>query len=311
MNGIEQPLSWRRRLLGVMLVNLATMTWAGNAVVGRWIRDDVGPLTITALRFSVATSLLMLLLRGKPVEERRLGGDRWLLMGMGLTGVLGFSPLLYQGLHYSTAVNSSLIQGFSPLITALLAGLLIREPVTRGQFGGAVLGLFGVVGLISGGSLAFLGGLDFNLGDLMFVAAAVAWAFYSVFGRRVMGHRSAISTTAMSGLISLPPLLLAAAVEWSYVPFQARPGTLAALAYICLVPTIVGYSCWNGAVQILGAGGAMVFYNTLPLYGALLGAALLHEDLGSTHLLFGGLILLGGLWGSWGGMRQVVGKGGS
>jgi drug/metabolite transporter (DMT)-like permease len=49
-------------------------------------------------------------------------------------------------------------------------------------------------------------------------------------------------------------------------------------------------------LETLGAGGAMVFYNTLPLYGAVLGAALLGEPLGMIHFVFGGLIIAGGLW---------------
>jgi drug/metabolite transporter (DMT)-like permease len=44
----------------------------------------------------------------------------------------------------------------------------------------------------------------------------------------------------------------------------------------------------------------MVFYNTLALYGVILGAALLDEPLGLVHFVFGGLILAGGLWASLG-----------
>ena len=46
----------------------------------------------------------------------------------------------------------------------------------------------------------------------------------------------------------------------------------------------------------LGASGAMVFYNTLPLYGALLALLLLNETLGLAHLVGGALIVGGGLW---------------
>jgi drug/metabolite transporter (DMT)-like permease len=72
--------------------------------------------------------------------------------------------------------------------------------------------------------------------------------------------------------------------------------TAAAIVHICVVPTIIGYWSWNRAVRILGAGGAMVFYNTLPLYGVILGAVFLAEPLGVIHFIFGGLILGGGLW---------------
>ncbi len=293
-------LSWRTRLWGVALVNLATMVWATNAVAGRWLREDIGPLTLTALRISVASMFFCWLLRGRPAEERRFRPHLWWLLGMGLTGALGFSLLLYLGLHYSTAVNSSLFQGFSPLITALLAWRVIGEPVSRAQLGGAVLGLAGVTGLISGGSLDYLLGLNFNLGDVLLLGAAVLWAFYSVFGRQVMRQRSPVSATALSSLLVLPLAWGLAIWELSSVPVNLTAATVAAIVHVCVAPTLLGFWAWNRSVQLLGTGGAMVFYNTLPLYGALLGALVLSEPLGTTHMAFGGLILLGGVWGTLG-----------
>ena len=75
-----------------------------------------------------------------------------------------------------------------------------------------------------------------------------------------------------------------------------RLETIAAITHICIVPTIIGYWAWNRAVRALNAGGAMVFYNTLPLYGVLLGSTLLNEPFGTAHIISGGLILGGGLW---------------
>jgi drug/metabolite transporter (DMT)-like permease len=296
--------SWRKRALGVMFVNLATMCWATNAVLGRWLRDDIGPLTLTTLRFTVATAFLGILLRGRPPQERRYGKDKWWIIAMGLAGVVGFSPLLYLGLRYSTAVNSSLIQGFSPLITALIAGLIIHEPVTKRQMAGAILGIIGVAGLLSNGSLTFLLRLRFNPGDLILLASAVLWAFYAVFGRRVMRNRSPVAAIALSNFISLPLIAAAAAFELQYIAINLRIETIAAIVHICVVPTIIGYWSWNRGVTTLGAGGAMVFYNTLPLYGAILGAALLGEPLEVIHYFFGGLIITGGLWATLGKEHQ-------
>lgn len=287
---------WRKQALGVIFVNLATMCWATNAVLGRWLRDDIGPLTLTTLRFTVATAFFGVLLRGRPLQERRYGKDKWWIVAMGLAGVVGFSPLLYLGLRYSTAVNCSLIQGFSPLITALIAGWIIQEPVTSRQLTGAIAGLIGVAGLLSHGSLTFLLQLQFNPGDLILLCSAVLWAFYAVFGRRVMHNRSPVAATALSNFISLPLIAAAAVFELQHISINLRPETIAAILHICVVPTIIGYWSWNRGVRTLGAGGAMVFYNTLPLYGAILGAALLGEPLGLIHYVFGGLIIAGGLW---------------
>lgn len=51
-----------------------------------------------------------------------------------------------------------------------------------------------------------------------------------------------------------------------------------------------------GRLVFLGAVSAMVFYNTLPQYGALFGVLLLGETLGPAHLAGGTLILSGGLF---------------
>jgi drug/metabolite transporter (DMT)-like permease len=212
--------SLQTKLWGVILVNMATMAWATNAVLGRWLRDDIGPLTLTALRFTVATAFFGLLLQRRLPQERRYGKDRWWILAMGLAGVVGFSPLLYLGLRYSTAVNCSLIQGFSPLITAVIAGVIIQEPVIRRQKTGAILGLIGVSGLISGGSPTFLIRLQFNPGDIVLLSAAFVWAFYSVIGRRVMRNRSPVSATALSNFVGLPLLLVAAVIEVRHIPLN-------------------------------------------------------------------------------------------
>jgi len=283
-------------LVGIGLVNLATLTWATNMALGRWLRADIGPLTLAASRFLIASLIYAVLLRRRPEEERRLGTDRWLVLGMALTGVTLFAPTLYLALRFTTAVNATLINGFGPLITGVLATLLIREPMSRRQLTGAVVGIFGILILISGGSLAFWRETQVNIGDVIAIAAVTLWGLYSVLGRRVMRHRSALSATAYSSFLGLPLLLVAAIWEMQRLPVHSDGMLLAAILYIGVAPTVVGFLAWNAGVRRLGASGAMVFYNTLPLYGALLGTLFLGETLGVFHLIGGLLIISGGLW---------------
>jgi len=282
--------------VGIGLVNVATLTWASNMTLGRWLRDDIGPLTLAASRFLIAASCLAALLGRVPEEERRLGEDRWLLVGMALSGVVLFTPALYLGLQHTTAVNATLINGTGPLITGLLAALLIGERMSRRQLSGAALGLAGVIALISGGRLRFWQTMDSNLGDLIVLGAVALWALYSVLGRQTMRRRSALSASAYAALLGLPLLLLAAIWEIRASGFAFRLNLIPPLLYIGIAPGVIGFLSWNAGVRRLGASGAMVFYNTLPLYGALLGHFLLGETLGVTHLIGGALIVGGGLW---------------
>ena len=289
----EQP---RSKLAGIALVNLATLTWATNMALGRWLRADIGPLTLSASRFLIASVIFALLLLRRPIEERRLGQDRWLLLGMALSGVAFFAPALYLGLRFTTTVNATLINGFGPLITGLLATQLIHEPMSRRQITGAIVGLIGIVILLSGGSPAFWQDAQVNVGDLISLGAVALWGLYSVLGRRVMRHRSALSATAFSAFLGLPLLLLAAAWELQQLPVHVRPQLILAVLYIGIVPTVIGFLAWNAGIRRLGASGAMVFYNTLPLYGALLGTIILSESIGPGYLFSAVLIIGGGIW---------------
>jgi drug/metabolite transporter (DMT)-like permease len=289
------------RLAGIGLVNLATLTWATNIMLGRWLREDIGPLTLAASRFFIASLFFAILLRRQPSEDRRLGQDRFLLLGMALAGVATFAPTLYLALRFTTAVNVTLINGFGPLITGLLAALLIHEPMSRRQAAGAIVSLAGIIILISGGSFTFWQKTNLNIGDLISIGAVTLWGLYSVLGRRVMRRRSALSASAFSAFLGLPLLVVAAAFELRHLPVDISPDGQAvrlilAILYIGVAPTVVGFLAWNAGVRRLGASGAMVFYNTLPLYGALLGTLFLGESLGPAHLVGGMLIVGGGIW---------------
>jgi drug/metabolite transporter (DMT)-like permease len=286
----------REQLEGILLVNLATLTWATNMTLGRWLRNDVGPLTLAAARFFIASLIFLILLRRRLPHERLPGQDRWLLLGMALSGVVLFSPMLYLGLRFTSVVNATLINSFGPLITGVLAAALIAEPMSRRQITGALAGLIGVLVLLSKGSLALWDQASGNVGDVIVLGAVSLWAMYSVLGRKVMQGRSAMSSTALSDLLGLPILLVAALFEAQGQTIDLRPQVSLAILYIGIVPTVIGFLSWNTGVRRLGASGAMVFYNTLPLYGALLGFLLLGESITLTHVLGGALIIGGGLW---------------
>jgi drug/metabolite transporter (DMT)-like permease len=281
---------------GIGLVNLATLTWATNMVLGRWLRDDIGPLTLAAARYTTASLLFAALLQRRPPDDRRPGRNRWWFLGMALSGVVFFTPTLYLGLRLTTAVNATLINGLGPLITGILAALLIREPMSGRQIVGAVVGLAGVIVLIPGGSLSSWQAMRNNVGDLVVLGAVALWGLYSVLAHRAMRRCSALSATAFSAFLGLPFLLLAAAWELRSFPVVASPELILAVLYIGIAPTVIGFLSWNAGVRRLGPSGAMVFYNTLPLYGALLAHLLLGEPIGPSHLLGGALIVGGGLW---------------
>lgn len=296
MGGVLIKSDNAKRLFGIVLVNLATLLWASNSVIGRLLKDSVGPITISALRFWVAAIIFAWLLRHRPPEERRVGRDIRLLIAMAFTGIVLFSPILYLGLRYTTAVNCSLINGLAPLITGIFATLIIKEPMSARQISGALAALGGVLMLISGGSPILWQMAVFNIGDIIILISVAIWGLYSVISSKTMRRRSAVSATAFSTFIGLPVLILLALWEQQTIPALFDWQSVLGLLYLGVGPAAIGFVAWNAGVARLGASGAMVFYNTLPVYGALLGFIFLGEPLGIHHLIGGLLIVGGGIW---------------
>ncbi len=278
-----------------IFVNLATLFWAGNVTLGRALRDQVGPFTLAAARVSIAALLFLLLLRHRPPEEHRPGRAWPWLLGMAITGVAGFPVLLYLALRYTTASNASLINGTGPLMTALLAGWLLRDRLTRGQLAGALLSLIGVLLVVGGGPTGVRNGFTLNPGDLIMVANVALWGLYSIMSRIVTRARSTVWATTFSAWFALPFLLPAAVLEWRQTPPSLTGPVLLAMLYIGVFAAFLAFLAWNEGVRRVGPSGAMAFYNMLPVFGALLAALFLGERLAPGQLMGGALVIVGGL----------------
>lgn len=285
----------RQTIKGILLVNVATCAWATNLMIGRSLRGQIGPVTLTAARFLIAALVFAALLIRKGPEERRPGKDIPMLLVMALTGVVLFAPTLYYGLVFTTAMNATLINGIAPIITAALAAWFLHEAFSLKQLLGSMLALGGVAFILFGNSAEARDSFALNEGDLLVVLAVVFWSMYSVALRRVVLRRSPLSATGLSIFMGLPVLIALAVLECIANPVVWSIRLIALVVYVGLIPAALGFICWSAGVKLLGAGGAMVFYNTMPLYGALFAFMLLGETLGPAQLLGGALILGGGL----------------
>ena len=105
-------------------------------------------MLLALIRFVIASLLLLPLAQsrgGLALLPRPLPLGRLVLMG--LTGVTLFFAGSNLGLVYTSAADAALIQGAIPVVTTVLAVLVLRERVDRWRIGGIGVAMFGV-GLI-------------------------------------------------------------------------------------------------------------------------------------------------------------------
>ena len=281
---------------------LTTFFWGGTFVAGKWAVGEAPPFFVAFLRFAIASVVLWALVawRGRGGSGERFplpnGGAQWAgLFSLGLTGVFLYNFVFLTGLSWTSATNGSLIVAFNPTLTAVLSAWWLKERVRSVQAGGLLLSLLGVGVVITRGSVDVIRSLSFNPGDLLMLAAPLAWALYTILGKMVIARFPPLVATAYASLFGTLLLLPAAAIEGSLLTGATRLSVYGwiAVLQLALLGTVVGFVWWYEGVERLGASRAAVFVNLVPLFGVLLSALILSESLMVSQLAGGILVVAG------------------
>ncbi|OGQ73226.1 MAG: hypothetical protein A2W73_07805 [Deltaproteobacteria bacterium RIFCSPLOWO2_12_55_13] len=272
---------------------LPPLFWSSNFILGRALVDRVPPWTLNTGRFVVAAVILIPLLlyrQGWPAVPRKFIVP---LVLMSLTGVFAFNAVLYTGLHYTTAINATLVNAATPVTTAGLAWLLIAEKMTGRRILGIFLSFAGIGWIVSQGSLQTLASLHFNPGDIIIFFATALWGFYCVMAKPLMQYFSPLALTAMTTGIGAVFLLPAAFFELSSTPAQFGGYELLAILYLGIFPSFLSFLLWNRSVLTFGPGRATLVYNTIPFFAIILSAIFLGERLMLYQGVGGAVIIVG------------------
>ncbi|MGF7148434.1 drug/metabolite transporter (DMT)-like permease [Sphingomonas zeicaulis] len=277
-----------------VMLGIVMLLWAGNSIIGRAVRNDIPPFTLTFVRWTGAVLVLLPFAARHLIAERRAILAAWRpILLLAATGVIAFNALLYTALHHTTATNGLLIQAAIPAFVLLFDRIAFGTRPAAAAVAGVAISMVGVATIVFRGDLHAIGSFRFATGDLLVLAAVVAWAVYTIALRlRPAIHPlSLLATTFMIGAVAMLPLAL---TEWQrIIAIEARPGVIAAFAYVAVLPSVVAFFLYNAAVDALGPARPGQAITLMPLFGALLAAPLLGEDLHGYHLAGMALILSG------------------
>jgi drug/metabolite transporter (DMT)-like permease len=252
----------------------AVCIWAGFIVVSRLgVRTSLTPWDVAAIRFAVAGLLLLPYAMRQGLALDRLGwlGVAAIVAGCGAPMVL----LVNAGLLFAPAAHAgALFPGVTPLMVAILAAAILKEAFTIQKSVGLVLIAAGAVGIVCGTGGAI--GTAQNIGHAAFLAAALAWAGYTVAMRRA--RLDGLHAAAIAAVGSLVLYLPAYALIAGGRIFQAPIFDIALQAIVQGVLTaIVALLLYGRAVGILGATRGAAFVALTPAMTALLGIPVLGE----------------------------------
>lgn len=247
-----------------------------------------GPFALIELRVGLAAAVLvpLLALQGGASELF----SRWRpLLVIGLTAsALPFVLYAWASLSV-TAGFASIVNATTPMFTALVAWMWLKEKLSTMALIGMVVGVFGVVILVWGKVSFKEGGSGWAV--LACLGATLSYGVAGSLTKRYMTGVSPMVTAAGSQLYAAV-LLLAPAIAWwpAQTPALSVWGAAAVLAVVC---SGLAYVLFFRLMSRLGPTRTVTVTFLIPVFGMIWGAALLDETVSLSMLVGCAVILLG------------------
>jgi drug/metabolite transporter (DMT)-like permease len=274
-------------LIAYALLATATLSWSGNIVIGRAIRNDLPPLGMSFWRWFLCCLVLLLFTAPKFKRSLPVLKREWkLLLVMASLGIAAFNPLQYVSLHTTTAINVTLILATCPAFMALFSVIFLKDRLGWAQVAGILVSFIGVAIVITNGDLLSLLNVTFTVGDIWMLLAAVVWAFYSITLKlrpAALDPMVMLSTITGIGATILLPIYI-----WESMTIQTMPVTATSfltIGYITFIASLLAYVCYNKGVSLIGPAKAGVAIHLMPGWVALLAFVFLGERLESHHIV--------------------------
>ncbi|EKN63255.1 DMT family transporter [Schinkia azotoformans] len=295
MEDIEVPKheSWeymRKQLLYVQLL-FVMMVWGFNVIAIKIIVEQFFAVTITSLRIFLAAIVVWLLLRIQ--KKIRLPQKReilFILVAM-FVGIVGHHYFLSVGLTGTTAANAGLIFGIVPLLTSILAALMLKERLTFIRIIGIIIGIIGVSIIVLAGNQ----GIHLSYGDIYIFIAVIFQAISFIYIKKATETMDAVLTTAYMLIMGSFFLFVISFIIEPEGLSSLKNGTVLGWSVFlgsAIIATALGQILYNHAIQYIGAGKTAVFLNIPPFF-SLVGSYLFLGELISLSHIFGFILIVG------------------
>lgn len=283
----------RRSIIGALLVAVSAMGFGFMPLFASWAKgDDIGVPGLLSVRFGLAAALLwgMVWVHRIPIPR---GITLFTLIVMGCVLYWGESFGYYSALRHLPSGVVALILYVYPGLVAVMARIILHEPLTRAKLAAlalAGLGLALTLGLFDPATFDGLsrgGWAGIGLGLL----SAVSYASYMIAGTKAGKHASPIAGAAIvaSG-VALTHSVVALATG-DRIPHSAW-GWAGAVS-LALVGTVLSLTTLLEGIKRIGPTRAATISCIEPVATAALGAAFLNERMTPLQWLGGAFILAG------------------
>ncbi len=291
---IESRGSPAASFLALLLVN---MMWAFQFSGAKIVTERLGPVSTALIPLALSTLLFAPFLRAGRPRGAASRFSRPLLLGLLMIGTLGIVPAqlgLTWGVEHSLASNASVITLTIPVLTAVMAALLLQEKMTMLRwlsFGLAICGVLIVSEVDLRSADIFRG--SYLAGNLLILASCLGSAYNNTYSKKLLEVLNPLELLVYSFLVADIELFILVMIfersAFGRMPSLGASVWLSLLA-IAVFSLSVSMMLYFWVIQRIEVMQASLSIYLLPVFGVLFSALLLHERI-TPQLLAGGALV--------------------
>ena len=289
------------RGLQALLLGTAAV-WGANLSVVKLLLVQMEPLLVSVLRMLVAAVAVAAVVDWRRMPWPQLSRRQWgALAGCAFLMVYINQIFFVHGVAGTNAANAALIIALNPLVSSLLAVLLLGDRLSPQRIVGVALGFGGVAAVVLHRPGMALGGA--GLGDLLVLCSVTTWVLGGVMVQRLARGIDPLFISAVLNVIGTALLLVHVGLRPSPLVYDAsriNGMTVVLIGVSGLLATALGGIVWNRALMVLGVARTALYSYWVPIFGVLFAVLLLGEPLTVWH----GVGLAAVLAGTWLGTRS-------
>lgn len=297
----DMPGNAGSRAVAVAALILTTALWGLSFVSTKVLLRYLAPVQIALLRHAVASvaTWLAAAVARSPIRVARRDIPMMLIAAM--VGIPIYYYFENTGLLHLSAGTASIIIASTPAMTAAVETIFYRKRLPTAGWTGILISAAGVALVVQSGAsqaaatAAGNGRAEFLLGAALLLAAAFAWALYTIFNRPNVATYGALTTNAYQITFATAVLCLVTlrSGDTAWREVLAKPEVLLNLGYLGIFCSAIGYALYLFALRSLGPTAVSAFINLVPVFGVAGSALILGERVTPVQLVGGAVVVLG------------------